>query len=130
MERRLYFLFGDIVSNTGVGALVGLVVVLSVREGWPPLLAMVSGMLLGDVVALPAIVLLSILFGAMEVMVPVMLTGMVTGMLVAMLMAMRGLSAGAAVAIGMLVGLLTLGATYIVNARVQRQGVMRYPDRN
>ena len=130
MERRLYFLFGDIVSNTGVGALVGFVVVMSVREGWPPLLAMVSGMLLGDVVALPAMVLLSILFGAMEVMLPVMLTGMVTGMLVAMLMAMRGLSAGAAVAIGMLVGLLTLGATYIVNARVQRQGVMRYPDRN
>ena len=130
MERRLYFLFGDVVSNTGVGALVGFVVVMSVREGWPPLLAMVSGMLLGDVVALPAMVLLSILFGAMEVMLPVMLTGMVTGMLVAMLMAMRGLSAGAAVAIGMLVGLLTLGATYIVNARVQRQGVMRYPDRN
>ena len=85
MERRLYFLFGDIVSNTGVGALVGLVVVLCVRKGWPALLAMVSGMLLGDVVALPAIVVLSILFGAMEVMLPVMLTAMVTGMMVAML---------------------------------------------
>ena len=130
MERRLYFLFGDIVSNTGVGALVGFVVVMSVREGWPPLLAMVSGMLLGDVVALPAMVLLSILFGAMEVMLPVMLTGMVTGMLVAMLMAARGLSIGAGVAVGVLVGLVALGATYILDAWVQRQGVVRFPNRS
>jgi len=129
VERRLYFVFGDILSNTGVGALVGFVVVVSVREGWSPLLAMVSGMFLGDVVSLPAIVVLSILFGAMEVMLPVMLTGMVTGMLVAMLMATRGLSIGAGIAVGMLVGLVTLGATYIVDAWVQRQGVVRYPSR-
>ena len=112
MERRLYFVFGDILSNTGVGALVGFVVVVSVREGWSPLLAMVSGMFLGDVVSLPAIVVLSILFGAMEVMLPVMLTGMLAGMLVGMGAAMNMLPGDVAVGIGAVIGLVVLLTTY------------------
>ena len=43
MERRLYFLCGDVVSNAGVGALVGLAVASCVGETRPVVLAMVLG---------------------------------------------------------------------------------------
>ena len=84
MERRPYFLFGDLVSNVGVGALVGLTVASFVGETWSPVLGMVVGMLVGGALALPAALVLSVPFGAMEVMLPVMTTGMVSGMAVGM----------------------------------------------
>ena len=116
MERRLYFLFGDLVSNAGVGALVGLAVASLVGDTWPPVLGMVAGMLAGGVVALPAAVVLSVPFGAMELMLPVMLTGMTSGMLLGMLVAVGPMSRGTAAALGAGVGLAALVVTYGLNA--------------
>ncbi len=119
MERRWYFLFGDLVSNAGVGALIGLVVAALVGETWHPVLGMVAGMLGGGVVALPAAVLLSVPFGAMELMLPVMLTGMTSGMLLGMLAAMGATSSGWAATLGASAGLVVLVATYVLNAYVR-----------
>ena len=119
MERRWYFLFGDLVSNAGVGALVGPVVAALVGETWHPVLGMVAGMLGGGVVALPGAVLLSVPFGAMELMLPVMLTGMTSGMLLGMLAAMGATSSGWAAALGAIAGLVVLAATYVLNAYVR-----------
>ena len=119
MERRLYFLFGDLVSNAGVGALVGLVVAVLVGETWFPVLGMVVGMIAGGGVALPAAGVLAVPFGAMELMLPVMLTGMTSGMLLGMLAAMGATSSGSAGALGAIVGLVVLAATYVLNAYVR-----------
>ena len=56
MEGRWYFQFGDLMSNAGVGALVGSVVAMLVGQAWHPVLGMVVGMLGGGEVALPATV--------------------------------------------------------------------------
>lgn len=45
MERRLYLLFGDRVSNAGVGALVRPAVAALVGKTWPLVFEMVVGML-------------------------------------------------------------------------------------
>ena len=119
MERRLYFLIGDLLSNVGVGALVGVTAASLVGEAWPAVLAMVIGMLAGDLIALPAAFALSALFGAMELMLPVMLTGMLAGMLVGMRAAMVPLSSGSAAALGGAAGLVALAATYALNAYVR-----------
>ncbi|MEE2792033.1 MAG: hypothetical protein VX453_10405, partial [Acidobacteriota bacterium] len=78
MERRLYFLVGDLFGNTGVGVLAGLTVTWLVGDTWAIGFGMVIGMCLGDLVALVAAGVLSVLFGAMEVMLPIMLTGMLS----------------------------------------------------
>ena len=44
MNCRPYFLIGDLVSNTGVGAVVGLVVASSIGETWWMGLGMAAGM--------------------------------------------------------------------------------------
>ena len=130
MERRLYFLFGDLVSNAGVGALAGLIVAALVGETWFPVLGMAVGMLAGGMIALPAAVVLSVPFGAMELMLPVMLTGMTSGMLSGMLAAMGAASGGSAAALGAVVGLVVLAATYALNAyvRVRAEGRHRPAD--
>lgn len=119
MERRPYFLLGDLVSNTAVGGLVALVVASVVGETWPMALAMVLGMLVGDFVALPAAVGLSVLFGAMELMLPVMLSGMLSGMVVGMRAATGPMSTDVALGLGASLGLLGLLATYGLNAYIQ-----------
>ena len=119
MERRLYFLLGDLVSNAGVGALVGLAVAVLVGETWFPVLGMVVGMLAGAMVALPAAVVLSVPFGAMELMLPVMLTGMTSGMLLGMLAAIGATSTGSAASLGAVMGLVVLAATYVLNASIR-----------
>jgi hypothetical protein len=123
MERRLYFLIGDLLSNVGVGALVGLAVALFVNGAWPVVLAMIIGMLVGDLIALPVAFALSALFGAMELMLPVMLTGMIAGMLVGMWAAMMPLSGGSTAVLGGVVGLMVLVVTYALNAYVRAGGL-------
>jgi O-antigen/teichoic acid export membrane protein len=89
-------------------------------------------MLGGGVVALPAAVVLSVPFGAMELMLPVMLTGMTSGMLLGMLAAMGATSSGWAAALGAIAGLVVLAATYALNAYVRashRPGTTSPPSR-
>ena len=73
MERRPYFVMGDLASNLLVGALVAAATGAVVDGAWPMVLGMGVGMLLGDLIALPAAVLLTTLLGAMELMLPLIL---------------------------------------------------------
>ena len=117
METRPYFVFGDIVSNLAVGALVGVVCAL-LFPTWHVVVAMIAGMVLGMVVSFPTAFLLSSLFGALEIVLPVMTTGMVAGMVVAMRSNMAALPLGDAAWLGGLCGVGVLMATYVANALI------------
>ncbi len=115
VEKRPYFLFGDLITTTGTGALTAVVCASLVGAGWNPLPAMVLGMLLGMVLGFVTNTLLGMLFGAFEIMIPAMLTGMAAGMIVAM-QATGGISITAAARVGAGLGLAILAFTYLMNA--------------
>ena len=121
MERRIYFVMGDLLCNAAGGALAGVVVALAAGS-WPPLPGMAAGMLLGGAAAMLIAPLGGLLFGMLELMLPMMVSGMAAGMLAAMWASAGTLQAGAAAARGALVGLLVLAATYLLNAYLQRRG--------
>ena len=58
MERRPYFVFGDLLSCTVTGAAVAMVVTRVVGPAWNPWLAMALGMVLGMIVSLPVSLIL------------------------------------------------------------------------
>lgn len=118
MERRPYFLLGDVLACGVTGAAAGLAAVGMVAQSWNMLAAMVVGMIIGMVLALfLGLALFFWLFG-FEVLIPVMLTGMLAGMALGMAEAVTGLEwSGGAVA-GALIGWGTLLATYLINARL------------
>ncbi len=124
MDKRLYFVVGDLVSNIAVGALVAWLCCWLFSPGWNMFLAMFVamfvGMLLATVLWLPA----SIYFGAMEVMTPLMLTGMVSGMVVGMWAAMMPIGVSMALFVGAVSGLVTIVAVWIANE--QLRGVTTY----
>ena len=115
VEKRPYFLFGDLITTTGTGALTAVVCAAVVGEGWNALAAMVLGMLLGMVLAFLTTTLLGMLFGTFEIMIPAMLACMAAGMTVAM-QASGGISITAAARVGAGLGLAILAFTYLMNA--------------
>ena len=119
MERRLYFMVGDLLAVTVVGALAGVLMTAVIGTGWNMLVAMLVGMALGMLVALPGSFAFMPFFGAMEVMVPTMLAGMLSGMWVGMFAAMTPLSAGAGLRFGALIGLFAWLCTTTLNAFLQ-----------
>ena len=119
MGTRLYFLFGDILSNSLLGAAVGALAGFCFSDQWPMLVAMLIGMLASMLLAALFAAGLGILFGAFEVMVPMMLTGMVAGMAVPMRAAMGPLDPLTAAKLGAAIGLLVLAGTYILNAALR-----------
>jgi hypothetical protein len=116
METRPYFLFGDILSNTLLGAILGALAAVAVSPRWPMLLAMAAGMIAGMLLSIVLGVLGGMLFGAFELMIPMMLTGMAAGMAIPMRAAMQPLTPLAGAGLGAAIGLLALAATYILNA--------------
>ncbi len=123
VEKRPYFVMGDLIANLSAGALVGAIAVQSMGPSWNMWISMcvgmVAGMLLSMLVAFPAMAL----FGAMEVMLPVMLTGMVAGMVVSMMAAMDSLPIARGVVWGAVCGVLTLAACYLANAWIGKRGI-------
>ncbi len=119
MERRLYFFFGDIVTNASVGAVAGLTASAIVDSSWNVLAAMVAAMLVGHLIAMLGFLIFTPLFGGFEVMLPGMLSGMESGMIVGMAAAMRPLSTGQAALLGALIGLAVLSATAVLNDRIR-----------
>jgi hypothetical protein len=119
IETRPYFVFGDLVSNLAVGALVGVVTAALFGPGWNMFVAMFVAMALGMAISLPFALLLGALFGAMEIMVPVMTTGMVAGMVVGMDAAMRASSIGHGAQLGAVSGLGVMVAVYLANAVIR-----------
>ena len=122
METRLYFLFGDCLSNALIGALCGWAGVV-----WMPhALGFWGGMLVSMLASMVVTMVLSLtvllhFFGAMEVMVPTMLGGMAANMLACVLAHFFGFSLSECVAIGALTGLAVLFATYAANAALTRK---------
>jgi len=78
MERRLYFVLGDLLVNAIAGVAAAFSAGL-VPPSWHPLVAMPLGMCVGAASASVVALLFMPFFGAFEVMLPAMLTGMVAG---------------------------------------------------
>lgn len=119
MDKRLYFVLGDLASNVLAGAIIGWICGLLVGTGWNMFVAMFVMMAVGMALSLLLWLPASILFGAMEVMVPIMLTGMVSGMVVGMWGAMSPIDAGEAFRIGAISGLACIVAVWILNNQVR-----------
>ena len=118
MEKRLYFLLGDVLSNSAVGILAGLATASLVGTGWPMLIGMLVGMVIGMLVSFLGPIVFSPLFGAHEIMLPTMLSSMLAGMLFGMAAAMQSLSMGTIVGIGALLGFGITVCVWISNARL------------
>ena len=116
METRPYFIVGDLLATVVVGGLAGLVAAAVVPTGWNMMVAMLIGMALGMVLALPGSFAFMPFFGAMEVMVPAMLSGMFAGMWVAMGAAMTPMTATEGLRAGAWIGVGCFCATYALNA--------------
>ncbi len=120
MEHRIYFVFGDFFSCTGVGALTGLIVCNLIGSDWNMVSGMLLGMAAGMMIGMLSMLIFIPFFGAMEVMLPVMLAGMASGMCVGMISGMQGTGPGLASAIGAFAGVGAILFTYVFNARVRR----------
>lgn len=121
LETRPYFVVGDLLANSGLGALVGVCCALVIPQNWSSFVAMMAGMFLGMLIAIPVQLASSLLLGAFETMLPMMLSGMSSGMLVAM-MASQGLVPWRdGLATGALAGLAVVAFTYVMNALLTRE---------
>ena len=119
MDHRIFFVAGDLIANLLVGALVGLVSAIFVGVGWNMLLAMILAMMLGMLIGGLTFFPLSLLFGAMEVMLPAMLTGMISGMIVGMRGTMHSMTPYEGAAIGGLCGLVCILIIWVINSRLR-----------
>jgi len=119
MDRRLFFVLGDLGLNVAGGALIGWLVWLLIPAGWNMWLAMFLAMALGMLFATVLFIPASVVLGAMEVMVPLMLTGMVAGMVVGMRAAMAATGPGGALFEGAVCGLACIVAVWILNNQLR-----------
>ncbi len=119
MDQRLYFVLGDLASNTVVGAVIGWVSWLLTGTGGSMLVAMVIMMIVGMIIAFLLWIPLSMLFGAMEVMLPLMLTGMTSGMVVGMWVTMTPLNALSGFLMGGVCGFITITGIWIINNQLR-----------
>ena len=121
MATRIYFIAGDLISNTVVGGIVGVACATIFGASWPMVPAMLLGMALGMVIGVPVQLLCSLLFGAFEVMLPMMLTSMAAGMVVSMTASISHVSPRDGALFGVAVGAAVLGFTYAANASLTRE---------
>ena len=119
MEKRLYFIVGDVLSNVVIGALAAVSIAGLIGPAWNMLLGMIVGMIVGMAESLLAPLTLCPFFGAMEVMLPTMVTGMVAGMVLGMRAVMQPVYFSQAAGLGALVGIGTLLLVLVVNAKLQ-----------
>ena len=119
MDHRLYFVLGDLFACLITGGLVGWLCWLIVNPSWNMWIAMFLMMAVCMFASLLIWLPFSVLFGAMEVMIPVMQTGMLSGMVVGMWKAMSILSVAGAAVLGAVIGLLVLILVWIANAALR-----------
>lgn len=130
MERRLYFVAGDLLSVVSVACAASFAAsLLAPGQGpvwmpqgpvWMPL-TMLAGMVTGMVVASLLSFLWIPLFGDFEVMLPTTLAGMVAGMFMGMIAPMWHPEAVASLAVGALVGLACWLWVYWVDSQAARK---------
>lgn len=118
MERRIYFLAGDALSNSIIGMAAAWLATTLVDPGWHMIITMFVGMGVGMGLSLILMPVFVGLFGAMEVMLPVMLTAMLAGMAFGMASAMQELTAFVVLLGGALIGIFVLLLSYIANTRI------------
>lgn len=120
MEKRPYFVVGDLLSNAIVGSATALATSALVGADWNMVVGMVVGMALGMAIATVLwLALFSWMFGAVEVMLPSMLTGMAAGMGIGMAAPMTRLSVECAAGAGALSGVAVVLLVYGLNARMR-----------
>ncbi|MFK8019681.1 MAG: hypothetical protein AB8B86_07930 [Pseudomonadales bacterium] len=119
MDKRLYFVLGDLITNVVAGMFVAGLCYLIFDTGWNMIIAMFVAMALGMLFSMIVWFPASILYGAMEVMLPVMLTGMYSGMIVGMWASMHPLSLTTALLCGAITGFITVTIVWIVNNQLR-----------
>jgi len=81
MEKRLYFIIGDLLANVFVATATVALTAWLIGGSWGMSPGMLIGMVIGMAISLVLIVaLLSPILGAMEIISPCMLSGMLGGM--------------------------------------------------
>ena len=123
MERRPYFVFGDIFACVLAGGATGWLVYALIPGDWFGLIAMFVGMSIGMVIGMLVGLILAPFFGDLEVMLPASYSGMLAGMIIGMGISMAPAVAGSPVGVGALAGLFCFAYTYILQARLR--GVVR-----
>ncbi len=118
MERRVYFILGDLLACIVAGAAGGWLAQLTVPGDWFVPIGMGTGMALGMLAGMIGGFLLTPFFGSIEVMLPAVLSGMVAGMGIGMRQTMAGIGPGDATLGGVMAGLLCLVFTYLVQAKL------------
>jgi hypothetical protein len=116
LERRPYFIFGDLLACSVTGAAAGWLVYAVIPGSWHPLVGMALGMLLGLPIGLVGGFIFAPLFGDLEATLPANLSAMVAGMATGMLVGMVDIGAGAAGGGGALAGLACMAYTYALQA--------------
>ena len=122
MERRGYFVFGDVLASAAAGAAAGWLSWLAIPAGWTApvwvAIGLILGMILGMVTGMVFGILFMPFFGAMEIVVPAMLSGLLAGMATGMLQPMTGIGAAEALLVGAVIGLACLTYTYALQAQI------------
>ncbi len=117
MERRLYFIIGDLLNCALAGGAGGWLTWLVVTDGWPILAAIAVGMVVGMVAGMTVGFLFMPFFGAMEVILPAVLAGQMGGMVGGLMTAGEGAGLELAFLSGLPAGLLALIFVYLLQAR-------------
>lgn len=117
MERRLYFIIGDLLNCTLAGAAGGGLTWLVVTDGWSILAAIAVGMVVGMMAGMLVGFFCSPFFGIMEVILPAALAGQMGGMAGGLMVAGYGAGLEGAFLSGVPAGLLVLIFVYLLQAR-------------
>ncbi len=118
LERRIYFVVGDLLACIFAGAAGGWLAHGAVPGDLSSLFGMFIGMFLGMIGGMITGLVLSPFFGAMEIMLPAAQAGMVGGMIVAMQHTMGGIDPEDAVRSGAAAGVACLAFTYFLQTRL------------
>ncbi len=121
MKWRIYFIFGDMISNVIIGSTAGVVSRALVTESWRTVPAMAAGMVLGSVIAAAASLVFMLFFGDFEIMLPGMFSGMLSGMFIAMMEAMGPIKVLQSVGWGAIIGLAPFVAVYLLDLRFKKK---------
>jgi len=115
MEKRLYFIIGDLFANTFVATVAVALTAWLIGGSWGMVPGMLAGMIIGMLITLPlALGLLSPILGIMEVLSPCMISGMLGGMWGGM----WPLAGSAVFSWGIGTGLIVMATIYLLNARM------------
>ena len=119
MERRPYFIIGDIINCALAGAAGGWLTWLVVTDGWSALAAIAAGMVIGMMAGMLVGLFCSPFFGIMEVILPAALAGQMGGMAGGLMVAGYGAGLEGAFLSAVPAGLLALIFVYLLQARFQ-----------